>query len=93
MAASINYLKERTDGIHLSLDLDALDPQEAPGVGTPVYGGLHFRESRLAMEILHDANAVVSADVVEVNPILDSRNQTAEKAVRLIETLFGKKLL
>ncbi|GER68669.1 hypothetical protein BpJC4_31400 [Weizmannia acidilactici] len=93
MCESIAYLKDKTDGIHLSLDLDALDPQEAPGVGTPVYGGLSFRESRFAMELLHEADTVVSAEFVETNPILDHRNKTARKAVQLMESLFGKKLL
>ncbi len=89
---SLHYLQERTDGIHLSLDLDALDPTEAPGVGTPVIGGLTYRESHLAMEMIAEANVLVSAEVVEVNPILDEKNKTADLAVGLIGSLFGEKL-
>ncbi|HLR81053.1 MAG TPA: arginase [Bacillota bacterium] len=92
MEDSVNDLKERTAGVHLSLDLDGLDPTEAPGVGTPVMGGLTYRESRLAMEILADANMLVSAEFVEVNPILDVKNRTAKLAVGLIGSLFGEKL-
>ncbi|TXL63634.1 arginase [Cerasibacillus terrae] len=89
---TISYLKERTDGVHLSLDLDGLDPSEAPGVGTPVIGGLSYRESRLAMEMLYESNIVTSAEFVEVNPILDEKNKTARLAVGLIGSLFGEKL-
>lgn len=89
---TIAHLKG-TDGVHLSLDLDALDPIECPGVGTPVRGGITYRESRLAMELLADSNLITSAEFVEVNPILDNRNKTAEVAVALISSLFGAKLL
>src|SRR5690625_3680376 len=93
MAKTINYLKDRTDGVHLSLDLDALDPTEAPGVGTPVIGGLTYRESHLAMEMLSEAKLITSAEFVEVNPILDVKNKTASLAVELIGSLLGKNLL
>src|SRR5699024_3858437 len=93
MEETINYLKERTDGVHLSLDLDALDPTEAPGVGTPVIGGLTYRESHLAMEMLSEANIITSAEFVEVNPILDVKNKTASVAVGLVGSVFGKNLL
>src|SRR5690625_818136 len=93
MEETIAYLKERTDGVHLSLDLDALDPTEVPGVGTPVIGGLTYRESHLAMEMLAEVNIVTSAEFVEVNPILDVKNKTAEVAVELIGSLLGKNLL
>lgn len=76
--------------IHVSLDMDALDPTEAPGVGTPVPGGLSYREAHLLMEILHDSGKVTSLDIVEVNPILDDRNRTARLAVELTASLFGK---
>ncbi len=76
--------------IHVSLDMDALDPAEAPGVGTPVTGGLSYREAHLLMEILHDSGKVTSLDIVEVNPILDERNRTARLAVELTASLFGK---
>ncbi|MGL4521678.1 MAG: arginase [Bacilli bacterium] len=91
MEETLAYLKH-TDGIHLSLDLDALDPVYAPGVGTAVMGGLTYRESHLAMEMLAEANVVVSAEFVEVNPILDERNVTAEVAVALAGSLFGEKI-
>ncbi|WP_085520702.1 arginase [Tuberibacillus sp. Marseille-P3662] len=93
MNEAIRYLKERTDGVHLSLDLDGLDPSDAPGVGTPVNGGISFRESHLAMEMLADADILTSAEFVEVNPILDERNKTAVVAVDLMGSLFGEKLL
>lgn len=92
MEEAIAYLKERTDGVHLSLDLDGLDPSEAPGVGTPVIGGLTYRESHLAMEMLAESEIITSAEFVEVNPILDIRNATAEAAVGLIGSLFGERL-
>lgn len=79
--------------LHVSLDLDSLDPSEAPGVGTPVPGGLTYREAQLAMEMLADTRRVCSVDVVEVNPILDKRNETGVTAVELLESLFGKSIL
>ncbi|MEI5909333.1 arginase [Bacillus spongiae] len=93
MSEAISYLKERTDGVHLSLDLDGLDPSDAPGVGTPVLGGISYRESHLAMEMLEEAKIITSAEFVEVNPILDEKNKTASVAVALMGSLFGEKLL
>lgn len=90
---TVDYLKDRTDGIHLSFDLDSLNPSEAPGVGTPVYGGVTYRESHLALEMLAQADVVTSAEFVEVNPILDDKNKTATLAVDLAASLFGEKLL
>ena len=92
---SIRYLKEerKTDAVHLSLDLDGIDPMYTPGVGTPVPGGISYRESHLAMEMLFDAGIITSAEFVEVNPILDEKNRTADVAVALIGSLFGEKLL
>jgi len=81
-----------TDGIHVSFDLDVLDPVEAPGVGTPVAGGITYREAHLAMELIADSNLLISMDMVEVNPILDNRNKTAELAVGLICSAFGKRI-
>jgi arginase len=92
MEETIAYLKENTDGVHLSLDLDGLDPHDAPGVGTPVIGGISYRESHLAMEMLAEANIVTSAEFVEVNPILDEKNKTATVAVALMGSLLGEKL-
>jgi len=79
--------------LHISLDMDSLDPAEAPGVGTPVPGGLTYREAHLLMEIIADTDKVASMDVVEVNPILDERNRTAEIAVELVASLFGESIL
>jgi arginase len=79
--------------IHVSLDMDSLDPVEAPGVGTPVPGGLTYREAHLLMEILGDSGRVSSMDVVEINPILDEGNKTAELAVGLVASLLGQRIL
>jgi arginase len=79
--------------LHVSLDMDALDPMEAPGVGTPVSGGLTFREAHLLMETLADTGKVSSLDIVEVNPILDDRNRTARLAVDLASSLFGQRII
>ncbi len=79
--------------IHVSLDIDALDPREAPGVGTPVNGGLTFREAHLLMEIIADSNRLSSMDIVEINPVIDHRNRTAKIAVDLAISLFGSRIL
>lgn len=93
MEEAIQYLKDKTDGVHLSLDLDALDPLYTPGVGTPVMGGVSYRESHLAMEMLAESGIITSAEFVEVNPILDEKNKTANVAVELMGSLFGETLL
>jgi arginase len=90
--AAVAIAGVRTAGIHVSLDVDVLDPEDAPGIGTPVSGGLSYREAHLAMEILGDIANVVSADLVEVNPILDTANQTGVLAVELAQSLFGKRI-
>lgn len=91
---TIEYLKSRNvDGVHLSLDVDALDPLETPGTGTRVLGGLSFRESHFALELLHQSHLISSMDLVEVNPLIDSNNHTAEQAVSLVGTFFGETLL
>jgi arginase len=79
--------------LHVSLDMDSLDPDEAPGVGTPVPGGLTYREAHLLMEILGDSGRVESLDIVEINPILDDMNKTAELAVELAASLLGQRIL
>mgnify|MGYP002133577437 CR=1 FL=1 len=79
--------------LHVSLDVDFLDPDIAPGVGTPVRGGPTYREAQLCMEMIADTGRLGSLDVMELNPALDVRNQTAELAVDLIESLFGKSTL
>jgi len=81
------------DCLHVSFDLDGVDPQVAPGVGTPVRGGLNYREAHLIMETLNESGKMTSLEIVEVNPILDNRNQSAEFAVELIQSGFGKKIL
>lgn len=93
MEEAIEHVSKNTDAVHLSLDLDALDPHDAPGVGTPVIGGPSYRETHLAMEMLAEKDIITSAEFVEVNPILDNKNQTAEAAVGLVGSLFGEKLL
>ena len=80
------------DLLHVSLDLDAVDPSVAPGVGTPVKGGLNYREAHLLMESVADSGMMTSLEVVEANPILDNRNQSAEFAVELVQSIFGKKI-
>lgn len=81
------------DCLHVSFDLDAVDPTIAPGVGTPVRGGLDYREAHLIMETLNESGRLTSMDVVEINPILDTKNQSAEFAVELIESALGKKII
>lgn len=90
---SIDHLKGKTDGIHLSLDVDALDPVETPGTGTRVLGGLNYRESHFALELLHNSQLITSMDLVEVNPLIDQNNHTAEQAVGLVGSFFGETLL
>lgn len=92
MQRAIELACRGTDGIYLSLDLDVLDPAFAPGVGTPVMGGLNFREAHLAVEMLAETRRLVGMDLVEVNPILDRSNMTAELAVQLALSAFGKRI-
>lgn len=82
-----------TAGIHLSCDADWIDPSEAPGVGTPVRGGATYREGHLAMELIADSQKLVSMDIVEINPVLDDHNRTAELAVGLVTSAFGLRIL
>jgi arginase len=90
---SIARTGDGVDAIHLSLDLDAVDPMYAPGVGTPVRGGLTYREAHLAMELLAESGRVGSMDVVEVNPILDSHNETGSLAVAFTLSALGKRIM
>lgn len=92
MQAALADVDENTH-LHLSFDMDGLDPTIAPGVGTPVRGGPTYRETQLCMEMLADSGALGSVDIMELNPALDVRNQTAELAVDLLESLFGKSTL
>jgi arginase len=88
----IEIASQGTDGVHISFDLDVIDPTEAPGVGTPVPGGMTYREAHLAMEVIAECTCLLSMDVVEVNPILDIHNRTAELAVGLIGSAFGQRI-
>ena len=81
-----------TRGVHVSFDIDVVDPSEAPGVGTPVRGGITYREAHLAMEMIYESSRMRSLELVEVNPILDQQNATAELAVELILSSMGKKI-
>jgi arginase len=85
----IERVKARNGVLHVSFDVDFLDPEVAPGVGTTVPGGATYREAHLVMELLHDSGLVRSLDVVELNPFLDERGKTARVAVELIGSLFG----
>jgi arginase len=93
MDEAIKRATSGTAGIHVSFDLDGMDPDYAPGVGTPSPGGITYREAHLAMEMLADTGKVVSVEFVEVNPVLDKRNSTAKLAVELLASLLGKKIL
>lgn len=93
MRDALGIVSNGTAGFHLSLDLDFVDPQFAPGVGTPVRGGATYREAHLAMEMACDSNCMLSMEVVEVNPVIDQSNRTAELAVELILSALGKKIL
>jgi arginase len=93
MERSIELAARSTAGFVVSFDMDVVDPDEAPGVGTPVAGGITFREAHLAMEIIADSGRMLSLEVVEVNPILDAHNRTAALAVGLITSALGKKIL
>jgi len=93
MEEALRLAGRNTVGYHVSLDMDWIDPEDAPGVGTPVWGGATYREGHLAMEIIADHGRMLSFEIVEVNPVLDERNQTAELAVELALSAFGKKIL
>ncbi len=93
---AIREALEHIDGagfVHVSLDMDVVDPSDAPGVGTPVRGGLTYREAHLAMELVAESGIVGSLDVVEVNPILDRENETARLAVELVASALGARIL
>lgn len=93
MQEAINIASLGTAGIHLSLDMDGVDPREAPGVGTPVRGGFSYREAHLAMEILADSRLLTSIEIVEVNPVLDEANRTALLGVELLLSAMGKRII
>ena len=93
MSDALKYAVDDTDGISVSLDMDFVDPSDAPGVGTPVRGGVTYREAHLAMEMLADTEAMVSLEVVEINPVIDEHNRTALLGVELVLSGLGKKIL
>jgi arginase len=90
---ALEIVTDGTAGFHLSFDMDALDPAEAPGVGTPVRGGITYREAHTAMETICDSGRMTSLEMVEVNPVLDEANRTALLAVELITSALGKRIL
>ena len=93
MNEAIKIASDGTNGIYVSFDLDVIDPEFAPGTGTPVVGGLSYREAHLAMEIMSDRADLVALDLVEVNPVIDNQNHTALLAVELVQSLLGKEIL
>jgi len=93
MEEAVHAASEGTAGFHCSLDMDFVDPQDAPGVGTAVRGGATYREAHLAMEMICDSRRMTSIEVVEVNPVLDEANRTADLAVELIMSGLGKRIL
>lgn len=93
MEEAIAIASDGTAGFHLSLDMDYVDPKEAPGVGTPVRGGGTYREAHLAMEMICDSGKMLSMEVVEVNPVIDEVNRTADLAVELVMSALGKRIL
>ena len=93
MEEAIRLASDDTAGFHVSLDMDFVDPKDAPGVGTPVRGGATYREAHLAMEMICDSRRMVSMEVVEVNPVIDEANRTADLAVELIMSGLGKRIL
>lgn len=90
---AIRIASNGTAGFHVSFDVDSMDPSLAPGVGTASRGGLSYREGHLAMETIHDSGKLLSMDVTEVNPVLDVSNQTADLAVEMVLSVFGKRIL
>jgi arginase len=93
MVEALRFTRDETDGIAVSLDMDFVDPSDAPGVGTPVRGGVTYREAHLALEMISDSRAMASFEVVEINPVIDLHNKTATLGVELILSGLGKKIL
>jgi len=93
MADALKYATDDTDGVAVSLDMDFVDPTDAPGVGTPVRGGATYREAHLAMEMIADSETMAFLDVVEINPVIDEHNRTALLGVELVLSGLGQKIL
>jgi len=93
MAEALRFAADETSGIAVSLDMDFVDPSDAPGVGTPVRGGVTYREAHLALEMINDSRAMVSFELVEINPVIDLHNKTAILGVELVLSALGKKIL
>jgi arginase len=93
MSDALKYAMDDTGGIAVSLDMDFVDPSDAPGVGTPVRGGATYREAHLAMEMIADTEAMASLEIVEINPVIDEHNRTALLGVELVLSALGKKIL
>ena len=93
MEEAIAFASDGTDMLHVSFDVDSVDPRVAPGTGTPKLGGLTYREAHLGMEMLADTGRVTSLEMVEVNPTLDDKNRTAELAVGLVASALGSRIL
>ena len=93
MSEALRFAADDTDGVAVSLDMDFVDPSDAPGVGTPVRGGATYREAHLAMEMIADSETMVSLEVVEINPVIDEHNTTALLGVELVLSGMGKKIL
>lgn len=93
MKKALKAACDGTDALHVSFDLDVMDPADAPGVGTPIQGGITYREAHLAMEMISECKNFKALEVVELNPILDRQNVTGKLAIGLISSAFGKKVL
>jgi arginase len=89
---AIRIASDGTSAIHLSFDMDVIDPEDAPGTGTPVWGGVTYREAHLAMEMINDRAEIAAIDLVEVNPVLDSQNMTGILAAELAQSVLGKRI-
>ncbi len=93
MSEALRFAMDDTDGVAVSLDMDVIDPSDAPGVGTPVRGGITYREAHLAMEMIADSEAMASLEIVEINPVIDLHNTTALLGVEMVLSATGKKIL
>lgn len=93
MKKALEYAGNKTAGIHLSFDIDSIDPLHAPGVSTPVFGGLSLRESHLILEMIAESEKMISMDLVELNPLVDIGGKSANLAIELIQSALGKSIV